>query len=159
IAGTVIARDAVVGQPVTPDQSLGTIAMLDELWFLARVFEKDLGRLRLGAPADIHLNAFPDEHVEGIVEYLGQQVDPSARTLTARIRVKNLSGLLRIGLFGAAEVALKGNTAGTPRLVVRRSAVSEIAGKPVVFVREDDGEYVLHEIVLGQEAPGKVEVL
>lgn len=51
ISGRVIARDAVVGQPVSSDQTLGSIAALDEVWFLGRVFEKDLGRLSLGASA------------------------------------------------------------------------------------------------------------
>ena len=45
------------------------------------------------------------------------------------------------------------------RLVVPRSAVTEIADKPIVFVREADGEFELHEVTLGRAAPGKVEIL
>jgi len=159
ISGTVIARDAVVGQPVSPEQTLGSIAALDELWFLGRVFEKDLGRLSLGASAEIRLNAYPNERFDGRVEYVGQQVDPTARAVTARVRLKNRRGLLRIGLFGTAEVALPGADAGVARLVVPRSAVTDIADKPVVFVREGNGEFEVHEVTLGRAAPGKVEIL
>jgi len=159
ISGTVIARDAVVGQPVSPDQTLGSIAALDELWFLGRVFEKDLGRLRLGLNAEIRLNAYPSERFEGRVEYVGQQVDATARAVTARVRLKNRGALLRIGLFGTAEVALPSADSGVMRLVVPRSAVTEIADKPIVFVREADGEFELHEVTLGRAAPGKVEIL
>lgn len=159
ISGTVIARDAVVGQPVSPDQTLGSIAALDELWFLGRVFEKDLGRLSLGASSEIRLNAYPNERFDGRVEYVGQQVDPTARAVTARVRLKNRGGLLRIGLFGTAEVALPSPDGAVLRLVVPRSAVTEIADKPVVFVREADGEFELHEVTLGRAAPGKVEIL
>jgi membrane fusion protein, heavy metal efflux system len=159
ISGTVIAREAVVGQPVSPEQTLGSIAALDELWFLGRVFEKDLGRLSLGAPAEIRLNAYPSERFDGTVEYVGQQVDPTARAVTARVRLKNRNGLLRIGLFGTAETALPGAQPTSPRLVVPRSAVTQIADRPVVFVREAEGEFELHEVTLGRAAPGKVEIL
>jgi cobalt-zinc-cadmium efflux system membrane fusion protein len=159
ISGTVIARDAVVGQPVSPEQTLGSIAALDEVWFLGRVFEKDLGRLRLGSSAEIRLNAYPAEHFPGAVEYIGQQVDPTARAVTARVRLANRDGLLRIGLFGTAQVALASASAQPARLVVPRTAVTEIAGKSVVFVQERDGEFQLHEVTLGRAAPGKVEVL
>jgi cobalt-zinc-cadmium efflux system membrane fusion protein len=159
ISGTVIARDAVVGQPVSPDHTLGSIAALDELWFLGRVFEKDLGRLSLGANAEIRLNAYPNERFEGRVEYVGQQVDATARAVTARVRLKNRGALLRIGLFGTAEVALPRADGGVMRLVVPRSAVTEIADKPIVFVREADGAFELHEVTLGRAAPGKVEIL
>ncbi len=159
ISGTVLARDAVVGQPVSPDQTLGSIAALDEVWFLGRVFEKDLGRLALGAGAEIRLNAYPKERFSGSVEYVGQQVDTAARAVTARVRLKNRDGLLRIGLFGTAEVAVNSATKDVARLVVPRSAVTEIADKPVVFVREPDGDFELHEVTLGRAAPGKVEIL
>jgi membrane fusion protein, heavy metal efflux system len=159
ISGTVIARDAVVGQPVSPEQTLGSIAALDELWFLGRVFEKDLGRLALGAGAEVRLNAYPKERFAGTVEYVGQQVDASARAVSARIRLKNRDGVLRIGLFGTAEVALGETGAGAPRLVVPRSAVTEIAERAVVFVRERDGQFEWHEVTLGRGAPGKVEIL
>ncbi|HYQ15603.1 MAG TPA: efflux RND transporter periplasmic adaptor subunit [Polyangiaceae bacterium] len=159
IAGTVLSRDAVVGQPVAPEQTLGSIAKLDELWFLGRVFEKDLGRVALGSATEIRLNAYPAERFAGVIEYVGQQVDPTARAVTARARLKNRDGLLRIGLFGTAEVALSHTEAGPPRLVVPRSAVTEIAGKSVVFVRESPNQFELHEVTLGRAAPGKVEVL
>lgn len=159
ISGTVIARDAVVGQPVSPEQTLGSVAALDEVWFLGRIFEKDLGRLALGAGAEIRLNAYPSERFTGTVEYVGQQVDAAARAVTARVRLKNRGSLLRIGLFGTAEIALNSATKDVARLVVPRSAVTEIAEKSVVFVREKDGDFELHEVTLGRAAPGKVEIL
>lgn len=159
IAGTVIARSAVVGQPVSPEQTLGSVAALDELWFLGRVFEKDLGRLALGASAEIRLNAYPAERFAGVVEYVGHEVDATARAVTARMRLKNRNDLLRIGLFGSADIAISSAAPGPARLVVPRSAVTEIAGNSVVFVGEGNGAFELHRVTLGRAAPGKVEVL
>jgi len=159
IDGSVIARNAVVGQPTVADQVLGTVANLGEVWFLARVFEKDLGALKLGESADVHLNAYADQHFLGSVEYIGQQIDPVARTVTARVRLKNEQGLLRLGLFGTCQVSTGALSKAEPRLVVAEASVTEIGEKPVVFVREKPGEFELHEVTLGRQALGKVEIL
>jgi membrane fusion protein, heavy metal efflux system len=158
IEGTVLARDAIVGQPVTPDRTLGSLADLGRVWFLGRIFEKDLAALHVGALAEVQLNAYPDQRFDGAVEYVGQQIDPAARTLTARIGLANPDGLLRLGLFGTARVS-RGGPASPPKLVVPRTALIEVAGKPVVFVRQPDGDFELHDVVPGEAALGKVEIV
>ncbi|MFT3926824.1 MAG: efflux RND transporter periplasmic adaptor subunit [Myxococcales bacterium] len=159
LSGTVVSRNAVVGQPITAEEVLADIVDLSEVWFLGRVFEKDLGRLQLDAAAEVQLNAYPGEHFTGKVEYIGRQVDPVARTVTARIRLVNRADLLRVGLFGTAHVALGHAEELERTLVVPRSALTEVAGKQVVFVRHADQDFELHELSLGQDAAGKVQVL
>lgn len=159
LAGVVVSRDAMIGQPVAADQVLGTVADLSEMWFLARLFEKDLELVRVGAPVDVQLNAYASERFSGTIDLVGQQIDPVARTVTARIRLKNRDGLLRFGLFGSAIVGVTAEDKAEPRLVIPRDAVTEIAGKQVVFVLQADGDYELHPVVLGVSAPGLVEVI
>jgi len=159
VSGVVVARDAVVGQPVTAEQTIATIADLDEVWFLARVFEKNLGQTHVGAPADVQLNAYPKERFQGVIEYLGRQIDPAARTVTARIRLTNRTDLLRIGLFGVAHIGTGEEATKPPVLVVPRDAVTEIGGKTVVFVQQPDGDFDVHDVVLGETALTKVAVV
>jgi len=159
VNGVVVSRDAIVGQPVTAEQTLATIADLGEVWFLGRVFEKNLGQVRIGAPAEIQLNAYPKERFNGSIEYLGKQIDPTARTVVARIRLTNRGELLRLGLFGVARVGTNEELKKTPVLVVPRSAVTEIGHKQVVFVKQPDGDFDLHEVVLGDGSLGKVEIV
>jgi cobalt-zinc-cadmium efflux system membrane fusion protein len=159
LAGVVIFRNAVVGQPVATDQTIATIADLSEAWFLARVFEKDLGRLRTGTRAEVRLNAYSDQPFQGTVEYVGRQIDPTARTLTARIRVQNSTNLLSVGLFGTAFVETAAHEAGALVLVVPQTAIVSIGDKPCVFVREPGGDYLLHEVVLGAHALGKTQIV
>jgi cobalt-zinc-cadmium efflux system membrane fusion protein len=160
ISADVVFRNAVVGQTVTAEHVLATLTDLRELWFLGRVFEKSLASIQRGAPVEIHLNAYPQEAFSGSVDYLSTQVDPAARTVTARIRIHNRGELLRVGLFGVARVATGvAADALLPTIVVPRNAVTEIGDKPVVFVRQPDGDFDMHDIVLGQGALGKVQVL
>ena len=158
LSGVVVSRDATVGQVVVGDQTFATIADLSDVWFLGRVFEKNLAAVRIGAPAEIELNAYPKERFTGSIEYLGKQIDPTARTIVARIALRNRDDLLRLGLFGVARVA-SGPESRTPVLVVPRSAVTEVGQKLVVFVRQSDGDFDLHEVVLGAGALGRVEIV
>lgn len=159
VDGVVVSRDAIVGQPVNANQTLATIADLTEVWFLGKVFEKNLSQVRIGAPAEITLNAYPKSSFNGSVEYLGKQVDPTARTVMARIRITNRDDLLRLGLFGVAHVGTGEESTRAPVLVIPETAVTEIADKTSVFVKEPDGDYALHEVTLGDRALGKVEVV
>jgi cobalt-zinc-cadmium efflux system membrane fusion protein len=138
---------------------LATVVDLSEVWFLGRVFEKDLSRLRVGASADVQLNAFPGEHFAGVVDFVGQQIDPTARTLTARVRLANPAARLRLGLFGAARVDVQEANKSPTRVLVPRSAVTDLGGQSVLFVKEKDGDYVVHEVLLGESALDRVQVL
>lgn len=159
ISGVVLSRDAVVGQPIAPDSEIAAIVDLSEVWFLGRVFEKDLGRIKLAAKAEVSLNAYPKQTFQGSVEYLGQKVDAAARTVTARVRLVNHDDLLRVGLFGSARVSTDEINEKQAALVVPRAALTEVAGKDVVFVRRAERDFELHDVVLGESAAGKVEVL
>jgi cobalt-zinc-cadmium efflux system membrane fusion protein len=159
VSGVVVARDAVVGQPVTAEQSIATIADLAEVWFLGRVFEKNLSQVHLGAPAEVELNAYPNERFAGKIDYLGKRIDPAVRTIVARVRITNRDDLLRLGLFGTAHVGVGERAKRALSLVVPRSAVIEIGDNPAVFVAQADGDFDVHEVVLGDGALGKVEVV
>jgi cobalt-zinc-cadmium efflux system membrane fusion protein len=158
-AGVVIGRSAVVGDPVTPDTVLGTIADLGEVYFAARVFERDLDDIHLGATTEVTLNAYRGDPFVGTIEHIGYVVDDAARTILARVLLRNRDAQLRVGLFGTAAVALSEPSAADPVLVVARSALTQIGGESVVFVREPDGHYEVHPVVLGASSPGKLEIV
>jgi len=159
IAGTILSRDAVRGQTVTAGHVLAVLADLDSAYFVGRLFEKNLARVRTGAHAEVRLNAYPDEVFIGTVERIGNQLDPTARTVVARISIKNRDELLKVGLFGKARVAVTDATPTPPQLVVPLNAVMRIAEEPVVFVRQADGHFEVHPVKLGRSAEGQVETL
>ena len=119
------------------------------------------GGSRPDAPAEVQLNAYPQRALRRAWSSTSAARSiPVARTVTARIRLQNRDDLLRVGLFGTAYVIDRATAAARqPTLVVPRSALTEVAGKPVVFVRQADHDFELHEVVLGDSAAGKVQVL
>jgi len=158
IAGQVIHRDAVAGQVVDAARTLMTVADLSTVWFEAQLFEKDLAAVKEGAPAEVRLNGYPDRVYTGKVARLSAEVDPRSHTLTARVVLDAPDANVRLGLFGTARISREAGRAA-PRLRVPLSAVTEVGRKQVVFVRQPNGDYVMHAVTLGASAGGVVEVL
>jgi membrane fusion protein, heavy metal efflux system len=159
VAGFILSRDAVAGQTIDGEHVIAVVGDLDRAYFLGRLFEKDLARVTEGAGAEVRLNAYPDEAFDGTVEAIGKQLDPAARTVTARVLVRNHRDLLKVGLFGTARIITGPATKPAKRLVVPLVAVTRIANKDVVFVRQADGDFEMHPVTLGQTAGRRVEVL
>jgi cobalt-zinc-cadmium efflux system membrane fusion protein len=159
LAGFILARDGVPGQTVDGEHVIAVIGALEHAYFLGRLFEKDLARINAGATAEVRLNAYPAEVFDGRVEAIGKQLDPAARTVTARIVVRNHGDLLKVGLFGTARVISGPAPTQRKRVVVPLSAVTRIADKDVVFVSHGDGDFEVHHVTLGNSAASRVEVL
>lgn len=159
LSGFVLSRDGVQGQSVDAEHVVAVVGDLERAYFLARLFEKDLARVRIGAKAEVRLNAYPGETFEGDVETVGKQLDPVARTVTARILVRNHRDLLKVGLFGTARVVTGPGTSPTKRVVVPLAAVTDITGKSAVFVLQSDGDFELHPVTVGGSAAGRIEIL
>jgi RND family efflux transporter MFP subunit len=157
IDGVIVARSAIVGAPVVPDQNLARVVDLSAPWFVGRVFEKDLARVRVGAKSAVVVDAFPGKPFEGVVEALGAQVDPLTRTVMVRIRVTNRDDLLRHGLWGTAHVATE-EAPLSPVLVVPRTAVIDVAGRKVAFVRVGDA-FEPRQVDLGATSLEQLEVI
>jgi cobalt-zinc-cadmium efflux system membrane fusion protein len=157
IAGRVIARNAIVGQPVTAAEVIATVADLDDVWFLARLYERDLARARVGQVVEVRLNAYPAQPFRGQISYIDQRIDPAARTVTARVVLRNHDDLLRIGLFGTARLATD-DAARPPSVVLPRAAVTDLDGHTVVFVRGSDGSFARREVTVGESAGDRVAI-
>ena len=141
IGGFVMRRDAVRGQAVDDVHVLAEIADLDRAFFLGRVFEKDLAVVRVGATAAVRLKALPEQTFTGVVESVGRQVDPVARAVVARIAITNHDDLLKLGMFGTAELDVaSGGDAAAPAMTVPLAAVVRIGERDVIFVQVGAGQ-------------------
>jgi membrane fusion protein, heavy metal efflux system len=159
ISGYVLSRDGVQGQTVDAEHVIAVVGDLDHAYFLARLFEKDLARVQVGTSAEVRLNAYPNEAFEAKVETIGRQLDPAARAVTARILVHNRADRLKVGLFGTARVVTGPAASPAKRVVVPLAAVTDVAGKSVVFVLQPDGDFELHPVTTARSAGGRIEIL
>ncbi|MBY0242351.1 MAG: efflux RND transporter periplasmic adaptor subunit [Burkholderiaceae bacterium] len=150
--GTVIEKQAVVGELAQPDKSLFSVADLSRVWIETNLYEKDLGAVRTGAPATITVAAYPGKVFKGKVSYISSVMDKESRTIHARVELANTDGLLKLGMFATASIAAQGTEKA---LLLPDDAVVLIQGQPTAFVLEEGG-YEARAVSLGEKLHGKV---
>lgn len=149
--GTVIEKEAVVGELAQPDRPLFTIADLSTVWIEADVHERDLARVTRGSTAEVTVAAYPNDRFRGKVVYVSGAVDRESRTLRARIEVPNPGAKLKPEMFATARLEAEAVGRG---ITVPAEALVLVEGRKVVFIRENGG-FESREVELGEEVGGR----
>jgi cobalt-zinc-cadmium efflux system membrane fusion protein len=88
-SGVVTKAQASPGDVVDAGRDIFTVADLSRVWVQAEVYEKDLGRIRIGQSAFIAVDTYPNKSFEGKVAYISDVLDPQTRTARVRCEVPN----------------------------------------------------------------------
>lgn len=156
-AGTVVAREATIGELVAPEDTLFTVADLSQVWLWIDLYERDLAHVGVGDRVEVRLDARPDEALAGELAYVADQVDPESRTVRARVDLPNPGRRLKPGMF--ARVSMAGGEEAAAVLAVPRSAVQRDGGESIVFVRTAPGRFERREVEIGRTTDDLVEIL
>ena len=147
-SGTVVARDANLGEMTDPADTLFTVADLSRLWIELDIFERDLGRVAPGQEASVAVAAYPGRTFPGRIVYLGDVLNPSTRTVRARVEVENPGRVLKPGMFATATIR---TAVGAEVPTVPRDAVQEVDGRTVVWVPGGrPGEFRMRPVTVGE---------
>lgn len=127
LSGTVIEKQALLGDTVEEGTSLYTVADLSTLWVQVKLIEADLAAVKKGMPVEITTLAYPGQIFYGNVDLIYPVMDVENRTVKVRVTVPNTEGHLKPGMYvnavlraplgafepaGAAESAPKEKSAG-----------------------------------------------
>jgi cobalt-zinc-cadmium efflux system membrane fusion protein len=155
-AGVVIQVQVAPGEVVDPGMGLFSITDLSEVWVQAEVYEKDLGRIRMGQSALISVDTYPNEKFSGKVAYISDTLDPKTRTAKVRCVVPNKDWRLKLDMFVTVDVP---TTFNRKVLAVPTGAIQQIAGKNIVFVQESEQKFKAREVQVGEAAGVQTEIL
>jgi cobalt-zinc-cadmium efflux system membrane fusion protein len=145
IDGKIIKKNVNVGQVVDPTEDIFTIAMLNEVWGVAQIPERQIGFLKEGDDLLIDVPAYEDKLVEGKITYLGDIVDPVTRTVTIRTEIDNNHGLLKPDMLITMKVSgMKIEKVGVPI-----NAIVSIDDIPNIFVKTGKNKFLLRPVTLG----------
>ena len=131
-AGVILTRNVTPGTVVTASTDQFLISDLSRLWAIAEVNEEYLGKLRIGMPVRIFVQAYGTEPFVGRIGKIGDVLDPATRTIKVRVELTNSKGRLKPEMYATTEIEM-GSTA--PVLTVPAEAVQEVRGQSSVFVR------------------------
>jgi cobalt-zinc-cadmium efflux system membrane fusion protein len=154
VHGVVSHHDVAVGEVVHPDKSIFKVTDLSSVVVKADLPEVDISRVKMGGKVKVHVSSYPGEVFLATVSFISENVMPDTRTVAVRARLDNHERKFKLQMF--AEIDLEG--AEREFLACPKSAIQEMEGKPVVFVRKEGGYEVRH-IKTGVDAEKFVEVL
>jgi RND family efflux transporter MFP subunit len=159
VSGTVIARSANPGEVIQADKEVLRVADLSSVWVIGQVYEKDLGKIRVGGEATVTTEAYQGRIFRGRVSYVDPTLDPSTRTAQLRIELANPRQALKIGMYVNVAFPLLGSAASAVA-GVPSSAVQNIKNEQVVFVATSDANvFAMRPVRLGPETNGRYMVL
>jgi cobalt-zinc-cadmium efflux system membrane fusion protein len=158
------ASGFIVQQNVTDASSAGNgisgtpnaflIADLSHVWILCDVYENDLSKVKVGQEADIHLSAYPDRVVTGVVGDIGAMMDPTLRTAKVRVQVPNPGFFMRVGMFATATFhgrSLQQSAA------IPATAILHLHDRDWVYVPAGNGQFRRVSIESGQMLPDNMQ--
>ncbi|MGD0366011.1 MAG: efflux RND transporter periplasmic adaptor subunit [Acidobacteriaceae bacterium] len=157
IGGEVVERLVSPGQVVQAGQTQAfTISDLSTVWVLANVYQADLAFVRSGQDVSVETDAYP-QAFHGRISYVAPALDPSTRTLQARIVVDNPGEKLKRDMYCTVTV-----TAGSLQNAISvpdASVLRDDNNQPYVYVAVGANQFGRRDIDIGQSEHGLTQVL
>jgi RND family efflux transporter MFP subunit len=122
---------------------------------VAEIDETQIPLVTAGRTTELRVAAYPAETFAGRITFVADMVNPKTRRVTVRCQVPNPDARLKPEMYAALTLS-----SGEPHevLAVPSSAVQEVEGRPLVFVKTKAGAFERRDVALGPEAEGWVEV-
>ena len=138
IEGIMTLRNIEVGNMVTNNQVVASVAKFDPLLARIQVTEKDFGKITVGQTARITVEAAPEREFTGTVKMISPVVDPESGTVKVTVEIPRTdASLLRPGMF--ASVYIITETRRNTLVIPKKALVLEGEGNQV-FTFETDPE-------------------
>ena len=104
ITGTVTAIPAQVGSVAAPSIPIAKIGKMNELEIIVYVAERFISKMKIGLPARITTEAYPEKTFKGAIREISPVVDPASRTLEIKLHVEDPGRLLKAGMFASVKL-------------------------------------------------------
>ncbi len=112
-----LSKSAEAGEYLNPGSPVVTVGDLDHVWLRAYVSETDLGKIRLGDPADVTSDSYPGKVYRGKISFISSQAEftpKSVQTFEERVKLmfrikidlENPNGELKPGMPADAHLKL-----------------------------------------------------
>ena len=148
VGGIVGPFTAAIGSTVNVGETLFTITNLGKVYLEAQVFDKDLAVVR--SAKSFGVEGVNDAGKSGAARLLSQAQTINASNQSQRLlfEMDNAGGAFKIGEFVTIRVQSANKTRGVS---VPNGAISEMNGKPVVFIKDSPEVVSLSYVTTGAD--------
>ncbi len=156
IGGLVVEQDVSAGQLIQPGTTqCFMISDISTVWVLVNVYQKDLPYVRVGDSVAIQTDTYP-EVFHGRISYVAASLDPSTRTLQARIETNNPDAKLKKDMYVVATV----NAGTIPNAIALPDAavLRDSENQPFVYAAASPTQFGRRSVTLGESLNGQTEI-
>jgi Cu(I)/Ag(I) efflux system membrane fusion protein len=154
ISGTILDIAVREGASVAAGQVTYVIGDLSKAFVVARVFQQDVGDLRVGQAADVMLPGGSAKPLAGTIDLICPQVEQGAGTANVRVVVNQFSPGLRPGVYVDVRFPVELGSL----LSIPAEAVLYSGRHRYVFVDRGGGGLEPREVGVGTQSDGMLEV-
>lgn len=159
LTGVVLSRQVDVGDFVESGATVLELGDLSILEVIVQVSELSIGRLSVGQPAQVQLDAFPSEgEIVGKIERIAPVADSTSRLVPVQVSIPNIGGQIGSGLLARVQFSSEQSA----QVVIPESALTLGEGDNKIFVIEGEGEQsqvVERSVRTGARGQNQVEIL
>jgi cobalt-zinc-cadmium efflux system membrane fusion protein len=157
IGGEIVERDVAPGQLLQAGVTQAfIISDMSSVWVLANVYQSDMAAVQVGDQVGVQTDSYPDKF-QGKISFLSPALDPTTRTLQARIIVENPAEKLKNNMYVTATVnaGAEQNAIAVPDSSVLRDDENQ----PFVYVATSSNQFGRRSVQIGQSQSGKTQIL
>lgn len=156
ISGTVVDKPAMVGMRFQAGDPLYRLADLSTVWVMAELSERDLGSVKPGQRAQLHIRTSPNDPIAGRVDFVYPDINMATRTGRVRLQLPNPDRAIKLGAY--VDVTIDAPVSEEPLLSVPDSAVIDSGTRRVAIIARGGGMFEPRDVVLGPRADGYVQI-
>lgn len=155
-SGTIIERNAVIGEAVGLGDTLFSLADLSTMWLELSIPENMLLYFKVGSAVEASFDSIPGEKLHGDIIWLASSIDEDSRMLKARAIVQTPDFLLKHGMFG--QVSLLPEQQNNV-LHVPVESIQRFNKKSFLFIKLLDDLYEMRRVVPGIRHDDQIEIV
>ena len=157
LAGEVVERLCSPGQLLQAGGTqCFTLSDMNSVWVLVNIYQNDIAYVHVGEDVTIDNETYPGV-VRGKIQYVAPALDPTTRTLQARIAASNPGERLKKDMYVTAEVhaGMIPSALSLPDAAVLRDSEN----MPYVYLQTGSNQFARRMVTLGETQGGKTQIV
>jgi cobalt-zinc-cadmium efflux system membrane fusion protein len=156
LAGEVVERLCSPGQLLQAGATqCFTLSNMSSVWVLVNIYQNDVAYVHVGDEVTIDNEAYPGV-VRGKIQYIAPALDPTTRTLQARIEASNPGERLKKDMYVTAQV--RAGVVANALLVPDAAVLRDTENMPYVYLQTGNNQFARRMVTLGESQGGKTQV-
>ena len=158
VSGEVVERLVGPGQLLQAGTTqVFTISDMSTVWVLVNVYQGEVAYVRPGDVVDITTDAYPDTF-HGRISYIAPALDPTTRTLQARIVTENPGNKLKKDMYVTATVSA--GAIANALTVPDAAVLHDTENQPFVYVQSatKQNEFARRLVHIGDSHAGRTQI-